>query len=134
MSAVVQQQPATRWGSSPYSRMSSVEELDSSLTLLSRHIVLAKNLPMTPPGTPSAVPGVEEINSFEYGSPVCTPIQKIPPNTPVTPFCRPLNIVTDGRADSFDLRPSGNNGTLQAPNVAAIDNKIEQAMVSLKPI
>lgn len=55
MSAVLQQQPTSSWGFATFNRMSSVEELDSSLTLLSRHAVLASTRAMvTPPGSPSS--------------------------------------------------------------------------------
>lgn len=60
--------------------MHSVEELDSSLTLLSRHNILTKTLPITPPGTPVAQSPEQY---FEYTP--SSPSNSIPPNTPVTP-------------------------------------------------
>lgn len=82
MSAMIQQSPS--WAFSAYGRMSSVEELDSSLTLLSRH-GLGKSLPMTPPGTPSMARSPEQAgSSFDYAPD--SPNVRIPPNTPVTPM------------------------------------------------
>ncbi|CAI4224957.1 unnamed protein product [Auanema sp. JU1783] len=50
------------------------------------------------------------------------------PSVQSTPILRPSETPTQLDDDAS----SGNNGTLQAPNVAAIDNKIEQAMDLVK--
>uniref|UniRef100_A0A1I7WM48 Uncharacterized protein n=1 Tax=Heterorhabditis bacteriophora TaxID=37862 RepID=A0A1I7WM48_HETBA len=149
MSTIIQPSPST-WGLASFGRMSSVEELDSSLTLLSRHAVLGKGLPMTPPGTPLVARSPEQTNRFDYSPD--SPSVRIPPNTPITPSCaKPpqlpahydIRCVPRGKAICENIRSlliynnelvfsssTTNGANVPTPNVAAIDNKIEQAMVN----
>ncbi|CAJ0938399.1 unnamed protein product, partial [Mesorhabditis belari] len=133
MSAIVQGPPmGTPWNQGiGYHRMTSVEELDNSLTRLRHaHQVSRSASTMTPPGSPyTALSPEQSVAEADDGGLAALPEsprfpEDLHPNTPITP---------DLKKQIFVRVPEVlvNSSTAQL-NVIAIDNKIEQAMDLVK--
>ncbi|CAJ0569821.1 unnamed protein product, partial [Mesorhabditis spiculigera] len=111
--------------------MTSVEELDNSLTLLTHSGHRLSLTSMTPPGSPYTALSPEQ-SSMDSDSGLLTPVpespricEKLHPNTPITP--------SDTRRQLFVRVPEVESSSQNAQlNVIAIDNKIEQAMDLVK--
>ncbi|CAJ0938217.1 unnamed protein product, partial [Mesorhabditis belari] len=133
MSAIVQGPPmGTPWNQGiGYHRMTSVEELDNSLTRLRHaHQVSRSASTMTPPGSPyTALSPEQSVAEADDGGLAALPEsprfpEDLHPNTPITP---------DLKKQIFVRVPEVlvNSSTTQL-NVIAIDNKIEKLWISVK--